>query len=102
VQIKVVDNDVLTPFYTCGKRGETIDVQVHGSTYSVWKLLDDLDKHIWSGNKVACKVCNGEKASVEKFIEAMREVGEAARKTATIFSELAVHLKFDLSKETND
>lgn len=103
MQIKVVDNDVLTPFYTCGKRGETIDVQVHGSTYSVWKLLDDLEKHIRSGNKITCKVCNGDKASAaETFIEAMKGIGEAARKTATIFSELAVHLKFDLSKETND
>lgn len=102
MQINVVDNDVLTPVYSCGKRGEAIDVQVHGSTYSVWKLLDDLEKHIWTGNKITCKICNGEKPSIKMFTEAMENLGKAAKETATIFSNMIVNFKTDPMKETND
>ena len=82
MEIIIVDNDILTPTYACGKRGESIDVQEHGPNYTVWKLLDDLEKHMGKSPKITCKVCHGDKNAVDKFIESMQKLGAAA-KTAT-------------------
>ena len=82
MQINIVDDDVLAPVYTCGKRGESIDVQVHGVNHTVWKLLDNFDKHIGKRPKVACKICHGEKDAFEKLIAAMLDLGEAAKNAA--------------------
>lgn len=97
MQISITDNDVLTPVYFCGKRGESLDVQEHGVTYSVWKLLDDFDKHRGKSPKVVCKICHGEQAAFDKLIAAMTNVGNAAKDTANIFAAFAE--KFNKGKK---
>lgn len=79
MQINIIDDDVLAPVYTCGKRGESIDVQVHGVTYTVWKLLDNLEKHTGKRPKIACKICHGEKDAFDKLIASLVDVGNAAK-----------------------
>lgn len=88
MQINVVDDDILTPTYTCGKRGETIDVQEHGVNYSVWKLLDNLEKHVGPRSKVSCKICDGETAAFERLISTMMDLGESAKGAATKMNKL--------------
>lgn len=98
MEISIVDNDILTPTYACGKRGESIDVQEHGPNYTVWKLLDDLEKHMGKSPKITCKVCHGDKNAVDKFIESMQKFGAAAKTATNAFSELAEHLNFNNDK----
>lgn len=98
MEISIVDDDILTPTYACGKRGESIDVQEHGPNYTVWKLLDDLEKHIGKSPKIACKICHGDKNAVDKFIESMQKLGAAAKTATNAFSELAERLNFNKDK----
>lgn len=83
MQINIIDDDVLAPVYTCGKRGESIDVQVHGVTYSVWKLLDNFEKHTGKRPKIACKICHGEQDAFDKLLAAMVDMGHAAKESST-------------------
>ena len=82
MQINIIDDDVLAPVYTCGKRGESIDVQVHGVTYSVWKLLEDLEKHTGKRPKIACKICHGEKDAFDKLIASLVDMGNATKESS--------------------
>lgn len=100
MEISIVDNDVLTPIYACGKRGESIDVQLHGTTYTVWKILDDLDKHMGKSPKIACKICHGDQAAFDKLIAAMRDMGTAAKTASKAITDFAEHFKFKKDKGT--
>lgn len=77
MQISIVDNDVIAPTYTCGKHGESIDVLQHGVTYSVWKIQDNLEKHLKT-----CKPCNLDKIKFDKLIASLFEdLSESAGRT---------------------
>ena len=82
MQFNIVDDDVVAPIYTCGKRGESIDVQVHGVNYTTWKLLDNFEKHIGKRPKISCKICHDRKNSFEQLMETMIYLGNIATQTS--------------------
>lgn len=102
MKIDIIDDDVLSPTYLCGKRGEAIDVQVHGVTYSTWKLLDDLERHIGKHPKIACKLCYGMKAShsIDRLIETLSAMTDSTAKAAINIARLSESI--NMEKETND
>ena len=95
MQFNIVDDDVVAPIYTCGKRGESIDVQVHGVNYTTWKVLDNFEKHIGKRPKISCKVCHGEQDAFEKLLQAIGVLGESARTTTTNILEMAKHINLN-------
>ncbi len=57
----VINSDVILPQYPCGNRGPGVSASLHGETWAVWKLVDDLDKHVLINNnktKIKCQTCH--------------------------------------------
>lgn len=102
MQINIIDDDILTPVYSCGKRGESIDVQVHGVNYTTWKLLDNLEKHVGKRSKIACKTCYdlSEKNGFEQLAASFLELSIQGKNLDAVFTDLIEVL--DTKKDTND
>lgn len=83
MRIDIIDDDVLATTYTCGKRGESIDAQVHGVTHTVWKVLDNFEKHTGKHPKITCKTCYGEKDAVDKLIAQLTTLGNSANEASS-------------------
>ena len=90
------DHDTIAPKYPCGGRGTLVPVAYHSVDYAVWKLVDDLEKHVGvssHGNKIKCQTCYEklytEKAELKKELnEYLKDMTEAMDKAKDVLDSL--------------
>lgn len=86
---------IITVQYPCGGRGTAVDVDYHGPTWATWKLLDDLERHVFQGQKIKCVVCEKKlyhdtaeaRIDFKAFVEGFTQSAKKAQDVLTKFSD---------------
>lgn len=109
---KVIDNtDTILPQYPCGNRGPSVSANLHGEKWAVWKLVDDLDKHVGKPHnahqKAKCQTCYenlylGVDAAEDSLKVFMDEMAEAMKKATDVLNAAFGKSMEDTAKAMQD